>query len=399
MQKIDRRDELLVILGVRRDIGLRALLLVVAVLQMALERGFALRIVLALQIVRHILEDLDVGIDALGLNRAAGWRVVTRRGQPQCAILAERDDRLHRALAEGARADQRRALMILQGAGDDFGGRGGAAVNQHDHRLAMREIGAGPRAVALRLFDVAPARRDDLAAIDESIDDFDRLIEQAAWIVAQIENVAFEIAVAGRVVELRHGGLESLVGLLGELGDSDVADVAALDMRTYRLDLDHVAGDLDIHRLFLRPAHDLQLNRRIDRAAHLVDRLIEGHALNLLVIDGGDDVAGKYAGLGGGGVVDRRDDLDQAVLLGDLDAKAAEFALGLNLHLTEALGVHVARMRIERGQHAVDRGFHEFAFVGLLDIVAANFLEDIAKQIQLAIGVGRRGESGAMGEE
>ena len=31
-------------------------------------------------------------------------------------------------------AHQFRALAVLQGAGDDLGGRGGAGIDQHDHR-------------------------------------------------------------------------------------------------------------------------------------------------------------------------------------------------------------------------------------------------------------------------
>ena len=88
----------------------------------------------------------------------------------------------------------------------------------------MREVAAGPRIVALRLVGVAPARRDDLAAIEEGVDDFDRLVEQAAGIVAQIEDIALEL-VAGRVLlELVHRGLQTVVGLLVELGDADIAD-------------------------------------------------------------------------------------------------------------------------------------------------------------------------------
>jgi len=44
----------------------------------------------------------------------------------------------------------------------------------------------------------------------------------------------------------------------------------------------------------------------------------------------------------------------QGLTLHDLDAEAAEFAAGLHLHVAEALGVHIARMRIEAGQHAAD---------------------------------------------
>src|SRR5579863_8193252 len=47
----------------------------------------------------------------------------------------------------------------------------GTAVDQNDHRLAAREVGAGTRIVPLRLFDIAPARRDDFAAIKECVHD------------------------------------------------------------------------------------------------------------------------------------------------------------------------------------------------------------------------------------
>ena len=87
----------------------------------------------------------------------------------------------------------------------------------------------GPRIVALRLVDIAPARRNDLAAVEEGVDDFDRLLDEAAGIVAQVEDIAFELA-AGRGLELRHCGLQAVKGLFVELRDADIADVVALDM-------------------------------------------------------------------------------------------------------------------------------------------------------------------------
>ena len=45
-----------------------------------------------------------------------------------------------------------------------------------------------------------------------------------------------------------------------------------------------------------------------------------------------------HAGLGGGRIVDRRDDLDQPVLHRDLDAEAAELAARLDLHVAEVFG-------------------------------------------------------------
>ena len=96
----------------------------------------------------------------------------------------------------------------------------------------------------------------------------------------------------------------------------------------------------------------------------------------------------RMPALRGRRVVDRRDDLDQAVLHRDLDAEAAELAAGLHLHVAEALGVQVARMRVERGQHAVDRGLDQLGLVGLLDIVGADALEHVAEQVELLVGVG-----------
>src|SRR5215471_5729859 len=101
-----------------------------------------------------------------------------------------------------------------------------------------------------------------------------------------------------------------------------------------------------------------------------------------------DDVVGHDPGLGRRRLVNRGHHLDQPVLHGDLDAEAAELASGLHLHVAEALGIHVARVRIESGQHAVDRRFDQLAIVGLLHIVRPQPLEHVAEQAELAIGVG-----------
>src|SRR6202035_1594257 len=46
-----------------------------------------------------------------------------------------------------------------------------------------------------------------------------------------------------------------------------------------------------------------------------------------------------------------------------------------------------ARMRIEPGQHAVDRRFDELAVVGFLDVIGAHPLEHVAEQIELPVSV------------
>ena len=191
-------------------------------------------------------------------------------------------------------------------------------------------------------------------------------------------------------MELVHRRFQAFRSLLGELGDADIADVAVLDMRAHRLNPDQVADDGKLLDVLLGAASDLELNGRIDGAAHLLDRLIERQPLGRLIVDRGDDVAGHDPGLGGRRVVDRRHDLDEPIFLGDLDSKSAEFALRLNLHVLERLGVHVARMGVERREHAVDGGLDQLGLVGLFDVVAADLVEHVAEEIELAIGVGRR---------
>jgi hypothetical protein len=58
---------------------------------------------------------------------------------------------------------------VLQRAGDDFGRRGRAAVDQHDDRQAVRDV-ARLGVVALGLVVLAAAGRDDLAASRKASD-------------------------------------------------------------------------------------------------------------------------------------------------------------------------------------------------------------------------------------
>src|ERR1700751_2376600 len=375
--EIKRGVERLVILRIRRDVGLRAGLLVAFGLEVAAQRSLAARVGARFELFRHVLQHLDIGRDALRLDRAAGRGEIARRGQPQRAIAgAEWNDGLHRALAERARADHRRAARILQRAGDDFRGRSRAPVDQHDDGLGLGEV-ARAGIEALRLLGVAPACRYDLALLQEAVGDRDRLVEQSAGIVAQVDDVALDL-VAGLGGKVGDRLLQAFGGLLVELGDADEADVVAFESRTHRADLDARTGNGNLERLLLALAHDLELDLGVLRPAHLLDRLVEREPLHRLVVEGRDDVVGHDAGLGSRRLVDRGDALDQAVLHGHLDSETAELAAGLHLHVAEALRIHVARMRIEPGQHAVDRRFDQLAVVGLLHIVGPHPFEDVA---------------------
>ena len=134
-------------------------------------------------------------------------------------------------------------------------------------------------------------------------------------------------------------------------------------------------------------AHDLELGLGVDRPLHLVDGLLQRKPLDRVAVDLRDQIARQDAGLRRRRIVDRRDYLDQAILHRDLDAEPAELAGGGLLHVAPRLVVHVARMRIERGDHAVDRALDQLGVVGLFDVVGPDPLEHVAEQIELRIGI------------
>jgi len=99
----------------------------------------------------------------------------------------------------------------------------------------------------------------------------------------------------------------------------------------------------------------------------------------------GDQVPRLYARVIGGGAIHGGDDLDEALFHGDLDPQPAKGAAGLAAHLIEVVGRQVARMRIERGQHAVDRGLDQLFGSHFLDILGADAFEHVAEQVELLV--------------
>jgi hypothetical protein len=119
--------------------------------------------------------------------------------------------------------------------------------------------------------------------------------------------------------------------------------------------------------------------------------LVEGEALKCLIVELGDDIAGADAGLSGRRIIYRRHHFEDAVFHRDLDAEPAELAVGLNLHVAKALGVHIARMRVEPVEHATDRALDQLGVVRLFDIVRPHHIENVAEQVELAVGIGGGG--------
>src|SRR5438445_628224 len=81
----------------------------------------------------------------------------------------------------------------LQRAGHDLGGRSRAFVDQHHDGFAVRKVAAAS-IVTLGIFGFASARGDHFSAGEEIIGHRDGLIQKAARIVAQIQDIAPQAA-------------------------------------------------------------------------------------------------------------------------------------------------------------------------------------------------------------
>jgi hypothetical protein len=123
--------------------------------------------------------------------------------------------------------------------------------------------------------------------------------------------------------------------------------------------------------------------------------LIERAAVDQLAIEVGDVIARLESGLVAGRILDRCDHLHGAVLERDVEAEATIFAVRGRHQRTEALLVKIGAVRIQAGEHAVDRAAQELLVVDLLHILRADAVEDVHELIELAHAVRfRRGEGG-----
>ena len=140
-----------------------------------------------------------------------------------------------------------------------------------------------------------------------------------------------------------------------EARDADVADVLAFHARADVADRNDLTNDGHLDRLLDSLAIDLETDRGVHRSTHLLDGLLERQTLHRLIVEMRDQIVRLNARAMGGGAVHRANDLHETVFHRDLDAEPAELAARLRLHVTEILDVEESRVRIERGQHPVDR--------------------------------------------
>ena len=336
------------------------------------------------QPVRRIatIVDRDIGLDALGLNRAAVRRVIASGRELEAGVGAERQDGLHRTLAECLSAHDDGALVVLQRASDDFRRRCGAAIDQHDHRHALDRGGKvlqiilaapahvvafGRRETHLRVGCAAVGVDHQHVLRQEGGGDTYGNIEQASRVAAQIKHQTGKVAL---LVEIADRLRYVFAGVFLELNHAQIA-VAGLDqLGPHAAEVDDFAGQRKRQRCIDILARDDQRDLRAGLAAHFLDRLGQGEAAGDGFVDLDDEVAGLDTRTECRGILDRRNDFDDPVFDADFDAEATELALGRDLQFLERIGIEKVGMRVQAVDHAVDGFADELIVRYRLDIVA-----------------------------
>ncbi len=201
-------------------------------------------------------------------------------GEGEAGVFAEVVDGLHQALAKGGFAHDQGAIVILQRAGNDFGGGSGVTIDQHDDGEGLAAV-AMRRGVVLIGVGAAALRNDGLALGEQVVANIDGLAQQAAGILAQIENQTLEVA------EAIDGVFHLLAGGLLELREMDVADAGTnLEFQIDGGMGNFVANEVEDQRLGLAIANHRDLNVRALGAFERLGHLVRSPAVGGFAVDG-----------------------------------------------------------------------------------------------------------------
>ncbi len=147
--------------------------------------------------------------------------------------------------------------------------------------------------------------------------------------------------------------------------------------------MDDGAFDADLERFVLAFAHDHQVDVGSRFAAHEFDGIIQAHAFDRGSIQTDDEVASLQTGLLCGGVVNRGNDLDEAVFHADFNAQTAKFATGTNLQFLEFVFIQIGRVRIKAVEHPTDGVGHQILVLGFFHVTFLDAGIDLGKLLQL----------------
>ena len=167
-------------------------------------------------------------LDAAAAEVAPVGREVLADGDVQRAAVGERLLLLEDALAEGVRADDRRAVVVLQGGRDDL--RAEAVLRSTSTTTGSRRRSRRRSRISVCVGWVRPRVRDDRALGNEDARDELCLLDQAAAVVAQVEHDPLRAGVQLVFDSLAHFGVRARTES-GERHDAELDPVDGLRSR------------------------------------------------------------------------------------------------------------------------------------------------------------------------
>jgi octaprenyl-diphosphate synthase len=320
----------------------------------------------------------------------AGGIVFCRREAERGAVL-QRQNTLHRTLAERFVAQDVGAFQILQAASDNFRGAGAAQVNKHDDGHPAQLVTATAGAVGRILGRVASFRRhNQFASRQELLANVYGLFEQTAGVPPQIEDQRLHPL----FLELLQRHFQVVTGFLTELNQPHIANVVFAE-REFLLPVDvfyhvHVDGGALEAEFFHHTGggtENGEFNIRARITAQGFDRIWQSHFFGALSIDLHDAIARHYAGLESRAFLHRGNHGYEIVLQGHNDAQPTERALRVILQFFVFFRLHELAVRIESVQHPFQRSIYEVLVCELLavDIVPAHLLHYEGKEFQAGV--------------
>ena len=253
----------------------------------------------------------------------------------------------YHTLAEGPLPEDQSAVVVLQGTGDDLGGRRRVTVHEHDHWLVRyARSQASPVGLLAELTELLPPGRaaagggEDRPPLQEHVRHEERLVEVAARVPAQVDDDS-----AG-ILE----GLERVRDLLCRL--------ACHSIQRHVADVSRQYGGLDgghVHRIPLygerqglphtRPPHG-QSHRCSGGAPDAVRRRGRGPGRGVVLVHPNDHIADLKASLCSRGAAEHGRYRDHVVELADGDADAGVVAGRLLFELLDLRRSEDGRIRI-----------------------------------------------------
>ena len=304
------------------------------------------------------------------LNATAHRSVITGNGETQLRAVGQVERALHQSFSERAPSDDDTAVVILNGTGNDFCGRGGIFVHQHGYFAIFKttvSFGFVFRIRSAAAFGV----NNQVVLVQKLVGNVDCCAQIAATVLLQVQNQVFH----SLFFQFVHRLFQLFMRFCAEAADPDQTRLRSNHIGgIYRSHRNLVAFYIKLQHLVNTIAHDAQTHDgtfRTFQAAH--DFLAAHfHAGNGSVVYGDNPVSGQDTGFFRGafayGLYHEQSIFEHVVLHAD----TLEIALQRFVHGLGVFGVRVGRMRIKLLEHAHDGILRQFVGVHAVYIQAAD---------------------------